>query len=143
MNGNTELLNYIYQNSQMGIETLNQLIQIVKNKDFNDHLRTQLKEYESLNKEALSKLKELGHEEKSIGTMVKISAYMSISMKTMMDNSPSHIAEMLIQGSTMGIIDATKNIQKYKDADKEILALTDKILKTEQNNIDQLKGFLG
>lgn len=42
----------------------------------------------------------------------------------------------------MGIIDATKNIQKYNDAGKEILQLADKLLKTEQNNIEQLKPFL-
>ncbi|MEG1459038.1 MAG: hypothetical protein RSJ40_07000, partial [Acetivibrio sp.] len=68
--------------------------------------------------------------------------YMSISMKTWMDNSPCHISEMLIQGSTMGIIDATKNIQKYSDANKDILKLAQRLLKTEQTNIEQLKHFL-
>lgn len=142
MDGNTELLNYIYQNSQMGVETLNQLIEIVEDNDFNKHLCSQLNEYTSLNKTALEKLKELGHEEKGIGSMAKISTYMSISMQTLIDKSPCHISEMLIQGSTMGIIDATKNIQKYNDADKEILQLADRLLKTEQNNIEQLKLFL-
>lgn len=44
---------------------------------------------------------------------------MSISMKTLTDKTPSHISEMLIQGSMMGIIDATKNIKKYSETDKE------------------------
>ena len=74
--------------------------------------------------------------------MLKISVYMSISMKTLMDKTPCHISEMLIQGSTMGIIEATKNLQIYKGADKGILDLADKLLKTEQNNIEQLKPFL-
>lgn len=90
MDGNTELLNYIYQNSQMGVETLNQIVEIVEDDGFNKHLRSQLNEYTSLNKAALQKLKELGHEEKGIGSMAKISAYMSISMKTLMDKSPCH-----------------------------------------------------
>ncbi|WP_312060262.1 hypothetical protein [Anaerotignum sp.] len=142
MDGNTELLNYIYQNSQMGIKTLNQLIEIVEDNDFKKQLQSQLNEYKSINRTALQKLNELGHEEKGIGNMAKISAYMSISIKTLMDKSPCHISQMLIQGSTMGIIDATKNIQKYNDADKQILQLADKLLKTEQNNIEQLKPFL-
>lgn len=142
MDGNTELLNYIYQNSQMGVETLKQLIEIAEDNDFKKHLHSQLNEYKSLNRTALQKLKELGHEEKGIGGMAKISTYMTISMKTLMNKSPCHISEMLIQGSTMGIIDATKNIQKYNDADKQILQLADKLLKTEQNNIEQLKLFL-
>lgn len=142
MDKNTELLNYIYQNSQMGVETIAQLIEIVEEHDFKEHLRSQLSEYTSLNKAAMQRLEQSGHEEKGIGNMAKASAYLSISMKTLMDKSPCHISEMLIQGSTMGIIDATKNIRKYKDADKEILRLAEKLLKTEQNNIEQLKQFL-
>ncbi len=142
MDKNTELLNYIYQNSQMGIKTLNQLIEIVEDNNFKNQLQTQLNEYTSINSVALQKLKELGHEEKGIGNMAKISAYMSISIKTLIDKSPCHISEMLIQGSTMGIIDATKNIQKYNDADNQILQIADKLLKTEQNNIEQLKHYL-
>lgn len=142
MDKNTEFLNYIYQNSQMGIKTLNQLIEIVEDNNFKNQLQTQLNEYTSINSVALQKLKELGHEEKGIGNMAKISAYMSISIKTLIDKSPCHISEMLIQGSTMGIIDATKNIQKYNDADNQILQIADKLLKTEQNNIEQLKHYL-
>lgn len=34
MNGNAELLNFVYQNSQMGVHTLEQLIRIVEDDDF-------------------------------------------------------------------------------------------------------------
>lgn len=101
-----------------------------------------MREYTSINTAALEKIMARRHEEKSIGNMAKITTYMSISMKTINDQSPSHISEILIQGSTMGIIDATKNRKKYENADKDILALADKLLKTEQHNIEQLKSFL-
>ncbi len=142
MDGNTELLNYIYQNSQMGIETIEQLLGVVEDTDFKNHLQAQLGEYKDINQTALQKIKALGHEEKGIGKMTKISAYMSIGIQTLKDKSPSHISEMMIEGSTMGVIDATKNIKKYQDANADILQLADKLLKTEQNNIEQLKNFL-
>ena len=59
-----------------------------------------------------------------------------------MNKTPSHISEMLIQGSTMGIIDITKKIKEYPNADKEILELANKLLKLEQNNVEECKKYL-
>jgi len=42
----------------------------------------------------------------------------------------------------MGIIDMTKNLKKYSDADKDILALGNRLLEFEKRNIDELKKFL-
>ena len=39
MNDNVKLLNFIYQNSQMGVETIEQLEKIVEDKDFKRYLK--------------------------------------------------------------------------------------------------------
>ena len=66
-----------------------------------------------------------------------------INMQTLTDKSPSHIAEMLIIGSNMGVIDAIKNIKKYEqEAEANIIKLMKKLLRFEENNIQQLKKFL-
>ncbi len=142
MNGNVELLNYIFQNSQMGLDTINQLLEIVKDDAFSKCLQTQIVEYRSINNTAKDHLHQNGYEEKSIGKLAKISTYMSINMQTLTDKSPSHIAEMLILGSTMGIIQATRNIKKYSGADKTALDLMNQLLKFEQDNVEQLKQYL-
>lgn len=69
----------------------------------------------------------------------KMSAYLMLNMKTLTDKSPSHIAEMLVLGSNMGIVDAIKNMRKYKDAEKDILSLMDRLLKFEEANVKELK----
>jgi hypothetical protein len=142
MDKNTELLNYVYQNSQMGVETIGRLKDMIKDKEFGECLKSQAKEYYSINRMAKEKLRENGREEKGISTAAKASAYMSIGLKTLRDKSPSHLSEMMIQGSTMGIIEAVKNKKKYNDADKDILKLNNKLLKTEEDNLEQLKKFL-
>ena len=38
MSGDAELLNFIYQNSQMGVDTIRQLIGVVEDKDLKDCL---------------------------------------------------------------------------------------------------------
>ena len=64
MNGNAELLNFIYQNSQMGVETIQQLMDIVKDDEFKKHLESQYHEYEEINGKAQSLLNQHGYDEK-------------------------------------------------------------------------------
>ena len=46
MNANTELLNFIYQNSQMGVDTVRQLMDITENADFQKLLSEDLEGYQ-------------------------------------------------------------------------------------------------
>lgn len=142
MNKNAELLNFIYQNSQMGVDTINQLIDIVEDENFKKQLESQLNEYKEIHSAAKKSLNENGYDEKGIGTLEKIRTYLMINMQTLTDKTPSHISEMLIIGSNMGIINAVKNLKKYKDAESDILSLMKKLLKFEEDNVQQLKEFL-
>lgn len=142
MNGNAELLNFIYQNSQMGVESLEKLIYISEDDKFKQCLESQLKEYRLINNKAMKKLNENGYDEKGIGTFAKIQSYIMINFQTMMDKPPSHLSEMLITGSNMGVIDAIKNIKKYSGAEPDILQLMGELKKFEENNIETLKEFL-
>jgi hypothetical protein len=142
MNGNAELLNFIYQNSQMGVATIEQLIEIVEDNNFKKHLESQFNEYKEIHSAAKKALNESGYDEQGIGALKKIRTYLMINMQTMTDNSASHIAEMLIIGSNMGIINAVKNMKKYSDAEPTILKLMERLLKFEENNVQQLKEFL-
>jgi hypothetical protein len=142
MNGNAELLNFVYQNSQMGVDTIKQLIGIVEDEKFKKHLESQFNEYKEIHQAAQKSLNENGYDEKGIGTLDKIKTYLMINIQTLTDKTPSHISEMLIIGSNMGVINAVKNLKKYKDAESGISGLMERLLKFEENNIQQLKEFL-
>lgn len=142
MNGNAELLNFTYQNSQMGVDTISQLLGIIEDKKFKRYLESQLNEYKAINEKAKSLLNKNGYDEKGISKLDKIKVYLMINMQTLIDKTPSHISEMLIIGSNMGVIDSIKNIRKYDEAENKIVALMDDLLKFEENNIKELKRFL-
>lgn len=142
MNGNAELLNFVYQNSQMGVGTIKQLIGIVEDEEFKKHLESQFKEYKEIHQSAQKSLNENGYDEKGISKLDKIKTYLMINMQTLTDKTPSHISEMLIIGSNMGVINAVKNLKKYKGAESGIVSLMERLLKFEENNIQQLKEFL-
>ena len=142
MNGNAELLNFIYQNSQMGVGTIEHLIGINEDEELKKHLMFQLNGYREIRTAVKSLLNKNGYDEKGISTLEKTRTYLMINMQTLINKTPSHISEMLIIGSNMGVIDAIKNIKKYQGAEREILELMDKLLKFEDQNIQQLKNFL-
>lgn len=142
MNGNAELLNFIYQNSQMGVHTINQLMEISEDEEFKMHLASQYAEYQDIHKKAQDALNENGYDEKGIGALDKIKTYLMVNIQTLTDKSSSHIAEMLMVGSNMGIINAIKNLKKYSDAEPSIKVLMERLLKIEENNAQQLKKFL-
>lgn len=142
MNGNAEFLNFIYQNSQMGVDTINQLIGIVECEKLKRQLESQFNEYKAIHSAAQKALNENGYDEKGIGALEKIKTYLMINMQTLADKTPSHISEMLIIGSTMGVINAVKNLKKYEDAEPRIVRLMERLLKFEEENIQQLKEFL-
>ena len=142
MNKNAELLNFVYQNSQMGVHTLEQLIDIAENDNFKQHLQSQYREYHDIHRAAKEALNKNGYDEKGIGALDKIKTYLMINMQTLTDKSASHISEMLIIGSNMGIINAVKKLKRYKDAEPDIINLMERLLKFEENNVQQLKAFL-
>ncbi|TAH74723.1 MAG: hypothetical protein EWM47_01905 [Anaerolineaceae bacterium] len=142
MNGNAELLNFIYQNSQMGVDTLKQLIGIAEDDDFKSHLESQYNEYNEIHTAAKKLLNDNGYDEKGISALDKIRTYLMINIQTLTDKTASHISEMLIIGSNMGIINAVKNLRKYKNAESDILSLMERLLKFEEDNVQQLKKFL-
>ena len=127
MSGDAELLNFIYQNSQMGVDTIRQLIGVVEDKDLKEHLKTQFQGYEEFHQAAKELLNEHGYDEKGLGIVEKARTYFMINLQTMTDPSASHIASMLITGSSMGIVEAIQKYRQYEDADPKIRDLMDKL----------------
>ena len=71
MNANTELLNFIYQNSQMGVDTVRQLMDITENADFQKLLSEHLEGYQKVHEKAWRMLNENGYDEKGLSAFAK------------------------------------------------------------------------
>lgn len=141
MNDNVKLLNFIYQNSQMGVETIEQLEKIVEDKDFKRYLKEKYEGYCKIHKDAKEKLNSHGYDERGIGSFEKIRTYLMINMQTLTDKSTSHIAEMMMIGSTMGIINAIRNIADYNHAKKDIIKLMETLKLSKKNHMEICKNL--
>ena len=89
MNANAEFLNYVYQNSQMGVDTLEQLLDITEDEKLQAYLKKQLEGYCKFHSEARDLLNRNGYDEKGLGTFEKIRTYLMVNLQTMADASTS------------------------------------------------------
>lgn len=145
MNENEEILEYIYQTSNMGYQSTKDLINSLKGKDnkIKKILEEIEKNYEKYYKESEKMLNKQDIKAKPIGIMAKAMSKMSITKEMMSDNSDANIANMLIQGLTMGNLELTKHIDNYeKTADKKIIDMAKSLRKFGEEYIEKLKVYL-
>ncbi len=138
----TQLLNHIYQTAEMGQDGIQSVLKYADEPKLLSALNAQMNEYRQLQDSAGAMLRARNREPEGIGTMAKASSEMMSAMKTMVDHSATKIAEMMIQGSTMGV---TKSIRTLRDCDlkdPQVEALADRLLRTEEANIKEMKAFL-
>ncbi len=137
-----ELLNYVFQNSEMGSDTISKLIEISQDETFKRQLKTQKKEYDAMKDDAKKLLKESGKTEDELSAFDKIRTYIMINMQTLTDKSNSHIAQMLMEGSAMGITQALRKLRSYTEVGSGARSLMEKLLHMEENNFEQLKKYI-
>lgn len=142
MTRNEEFLQYVYQNAKMAKSTIDQILKIVEDIEFKDILEEQISDYESIIEKVEAELESLKTTGKNISKMTELITYFNIKMSTTKDNTSSHIAKMMVQGSDMGIIQITENLNKYKRLKPTIRQLGKKLLEIEENNSKNLKKYL-
>ena len=100
MNENLELLECIYQNADMGVKSLTNLLNDIKKKDNKIKILVseEIKGYEKFLKESNKLLKKYKVEPKTKGIMTQMMAHIGIKREVKSDNSDSAIAEMIIEG---------------------------------------------
>lgn len=144
MRANLEVLNDIYQNAQMGIEALDELVEDCEAGHFKKLLETQKKRYEEVFEEAEYLIGEVHETPKDVSKVQTVSSTLMIKLKTLSKKTPSHFAEMLIQGTVMGIIQLSRIINNYTSQEirQSTLDLAQKLLDIEEQSIEELKKYL-
>ena len=144
MNENFELLTHIYKSSEMGAYSINNILGAIRNKanKIKNILEYELKMYEEymhrsesiLNKNDIT----LGN-----NLFAKMGNDIGIAFETMKDNSDCAIAQMLIEGFTMGVIEMESKIKDYEPVcDKDNIKMARDFLSFQQSEIEKLKAFM-
>ena len=136
-----ELLQYIYKTADMGCEGIDAVEKHAEEKLLGELLREKT-EYQKIRNEADQLIREGGDEPAGTGMMAKWSADMMTAGQMAMDHSRGKIAEMMIQGTTMGIVKTIRHLKDFPKEEHEARKLGERLLKTQENNVEKMKEYL-
>lgn len=142
-NREAEFLNKIYENAQMGGESISYLTDSIRDKSMLSDLQMQHKQYSDLSNKASEKLAKMSMTPKSASPISQAGVWSGVKMNTLVDKSNDHIAEMMIQGSMMGVIDMSRTLKEYSDISQSTKGLGEELIKVEENNVQRMKEYLG
>lgn len=141
-NHNSQLLNAVFKNVTMATHAIDSIRDKITDKKLSKLLEKQNQIYERLTSKCENLASNISQDLHPINMFAKMSSSASINMKTMFNDDTNHIAEMLIQGTTMGITDVIKSIGEFDTADTEIKNVAIDLQHSEEEFIDSLKTFL-
>ena len=141
-NDNLNLLEAVVQNTEMGKNTLEQIIPMTEEPRFRAELLRQQNLYREFNQEAHTAIAACGGQAQGPSTMGKINTKMGVAMKTLTDKSTRNLAQMLSEGSSQGVMDCVKSQKDYPDATPGAKRLMQKLQDFEEDSRLRLEAFL-
>ena len=130
MDQTQKLLQTIVENARMGEDACRQLFDRTEDLNLREELNREKRDYENAAAQAEGMLERMG-------------MWMGMQFNTMTERSTSHIAELLIQGCTMGVVEITKVRSTCPDADADAQGVASGLITCQQEAIERLKSFLG
>lgn len=138
-----EALAEIYRNAQLALESIVDIMPQVDDSATKAELEVQHEEYERFSAKAAMLARDKNIEIKEPNPFKKMMMWSSIKMSTLTNNSRSHIADMMVQGTVMGITALRTTLNELtEEGDEEIVALLKEMITTEEKFEKKWKEFL-
>lgn len=142
MEENLNVLDELNKGATMGMDAIKYVLEKVEDDGFKKVLENQYSDYEAVsNKVGEIYSKYSSKEPHETNAANKVMTWYGIQMKTFVDKSNSKIAELLLQGTNMGIIEGRKMLNNKK-VDDEIHRLLEAFVNMQEEWVEQLKKYL-
>ena len=138
------MLDAMYKNVKMGADSIIDILDKAKDKPFREELTAQIERYEEYASKIGKMICDDGNTPKEENLMAKMSAKVGMAMNTMTDSNTSHLAQMVIEGATMGTTELTRLIREHENTNcsESTLKLARDVVKFEEATIETMKKFL-
>ena len=110
---NEAMLQEVVQNTEMGKNTLEEIMGLTHDQALKDEMMRQRNEYRRLNQKAHTALDAIGCEAKGQSAAARMGVSMGIRTRTMLDKSTRNLATMLAEGSGQGVMDCKRAESDY------------------------------
>lgn len=142
MDETVKLLRDVVKSARTGEEAVEKLMEKAENAGMVAELNKERTEYAEAREAGERALERAGSGADAPGAMSRLGMWAGLEMETFADRSAGHIAEIVIQGATMGVIEVTKALNTYDGASPEARDLASRLVVSQNEAIRRQKGFL-
>jgi len=140
---NKDTLDELNKGCTMGMDALKFVLEKVEDNDFKELLSNQYKEYQTVHKKIEDLYSDYSDDEPTeTNGLNKAMTWSMMEMKTLTDTSNSKIAELLLQGTNMGIIEGRKLLNHKPDIDKNVSKVLYEFVCMQEDYVEKLKSYL-
>ena len=142
MNRPEYILNEINKGIKMGMDSISSIAEKVTDSQLKDDLQSEYNQYNTILNDVNAELGKYEEFPKELNPAQKMMGWFDIQISTMTDDSDSKIAEMLIKGTNMGIIEGVKLLNHNPETTTEIKNILTNFIQFQENNVKRLKKYL-
>ena len=142
MNRPEYILNEVNKGIKMGMDSISSIAEKVTDDQLKDDLQSEYNQYNAILNDVNAELGKYEEFPKELNPAQKMMGWFDIQMSTLTDNSDSKIAEMLIKGTNMGIIEGVKLLNNNPETTPEIKNILTNFIQFQENNVERLKKYL-
>ena len=142
MNRPEYILNEINKGIKMGMDSISSIAEKVTDDQLKDDLQSEYNQYNTILNDVNAELGKYEEFPKELNPAQKMMGWFDIQMSTLTDNSDSKIAEMLIKGTNMGIIEGVKLLNNNPETTDTIKNILTNFIQFQENNVERLKKYL-
>ena len=139
---NIKAINDTYKNAHIALQSISDLLPEVKDEKLKVELQDQYEGYEKIIGQISTFMAENKLEPKDVNAFKKAMLFSSIKIKTLFNNSRNQVAEMMINGTVMGINELTAMVNQDVKLLPEVREQITGLLKLEESYEKRLKKYL-
>ena len=136
------VLDELNKGACMGRDAIHFVLDKVKDDNLKKELTNQYNKYKSISDRICEIYPEYKDDKPhETNAMDKAMTWFGVEMKTLNDDSTSKIAELLLQGTNMGIIEG-RRLLNHKETNEEVNKLVQEYVDMQEDAVEKLKTFL-
>ena len=140
---NEETLNNLFRNAHVAMQSISDLLPETDDAAMKCELETQFEGYKKITDEIKTYMLKNDITPKDIGPMKKMMLKASVKMNAAKNDDRSHVAEMMIKGTVMGITDIYRELgEKEAVTDPEVRVFAQDLAELEESYEKRLKAYL-
>ncbi len=143
-NNNLNVLDEVNKGATMGMDAIKFISQKTQDADLKETLDVEYNKYRKIS-DRVNKIYNqynTSKEPHETNAMNKMMTWYGIQMKTMTDDTPSKLSELLMQGTNMGIIEGRRLLNHNTRIHQDVKDVLNDFVVMQEDSVETLKKFL-